>query len=158
MRMGVLVVAALCTDIAIPAAAQAPIAAPGTSVLVDTVSDEEVAGRLLEVSPTTLAMLVNDRRVELPLARVRRVRERDSLLNGALIGALVAGGWCAVICGQGLDASQDAGTAILSNAGLGALIGMLIDRGHRRTLFSARRGTRPESASPDDDHARHPTH
>ena len=56
--------------------------------------------------------------------------ERDARLpvvNGAVIGAAVLGGLCALNCGQGLDSTHDLPMVVLANAGWGALFGALID-------------------------------
>ena len=66
----------------------------------------------------------------------------DSLKNGAIIGAVVVGAWCALVCGQGLDSSGQIPIAVAANAGLGALIGAGIDADHRgRTLLYPRSST-----------------
>jgi hypothetical protein len=65
-------------------------------------------------------------------------RDKDSLKNGAIIGAVVVGAWCLVICGQGLDSTGRFPLAVAAGAGMGALIGASIDsrfsRGHRVTF------------------------
>ena len=62
-------------------------------------------------------------------------RDKDSLKNGAIIGAIVMAAWCLTICGQGLDRSGQLPLAVAAGAGMGALIGAGIDssfsRGHR---------------------------
>jgi hypothetical protein len=101
----------------------------GDRILVkQTVSGEELRGRLIELSPETLSLLVKGERVDLPMDRVLRVdATRDSVVNGAVIGAAIIGGLCALNCGQGLDSMSDLPAAVLANAGWGALIGALID-------------------------------
>jgi hypothetical protein len=59
-------------------------------------------------------------------------RDRDSLKNGAIIGAVVLGAWCAVVCGQGLDDASQLPLAVLASAGMGAAIGAGIDSMHAR--------------------------
>lgn len=65
-------------------------------------------------------------------------RDKDSLKNGAIIGAIVMGAWCLVICGQGLDSTGQLPLAVAAGAGMGALLGAGIDatlsRGHRVTF------------------------
>lgn len=56
-----------------------------------------------------------------------RDHDKDSLKNGAVIGAVVLGTWCLIVCGQGLDSSGQLPAAVAVNAGLGALIGATID-------------------------------
>jgi hypothetical protein len=64
----------------------------------------------------------------------------DSLANGALIGALVLGGWCALVCGQGLDGNSSIGGVVVANAALGAAVGAGVDalRHDRSRLFPLR--------------------
>jgi hypothetical protein len=57
---------------------------------------------------------------------------RDSLKNGAIIGAVVLGTWCAIVCGQGLDSPGKLPLAVLVAAGEGAAIGAGIDAMHSR--------------------------
>ena len=67
-------------------------------------------------------------------ADVSRIsRKGDGVGNGALIGMAVFGGWCAYVCGQGLDSGGQAVLAVLVNASVGAGIGALIDAGHAGT-------------------------
>jgi len=117
---------------ALAAAASAQTLKPartGERILVtQTVSGDELRGRLIELSPDTLSLLVNGRRVDLPMDRVLRVdATRDSVVNGAVIGAVIIGGLCALNCGQGLNSSDDLPMAVLANAAFGALFGALID-------------------------------
>jgi len=97
-------------------------------VVKQTTSGVELRGKMVELSSKSLSMLVDGRRVDVPIDRVLRVdATRDSLVNGALIGAAVLGGLCALNCGQGLDSLDDLPKAVLANAGWGALAGALID-------------------------------
>jgi hypothetical protein len=65
-------------------------------------------------------------------------RDKDSLKNGAIIGAIVVGAWCLFVCGQGLDNAGQLPLAVAAGAGVGALMGAGIDsgfsRGHRVTF------------------------
>ena len=101
-------------------------------------SGEELHGRLLDLGPETLSIVVDNRRVDLPLNDVLRIDRRgDSLKNGAIIGAVVFGGWCAFICGQGVvSGAQWASVAVL-NGLLGAAIGASLDATHngRTTVY-----------------------
>lgn len=58
---------------------------------------------------------------------------RDSVMDGALVGAVVLGAWCAIVCGQGLDNAGQLPLAVLAAAGYGALIGAGIDAMQSRT-------------------------
>ena len=60
-------------------------------------------------------------------------RDKDSLKNGAIIGAIVMGTWCAIICGQGLDRTSQLPLAVAAGAGIGALMGAGIDSGFSRS-------------------------
>ena len=91
----------------------------------------EIRGRLIDLSSESVSILTRAGRVELPLEEIARIdTTRDSLLNGAVIGAFVAGGWCAFVCGQGLDSGSPL-PVVLANAGLGALSGAGIDSAHK---------------------------
>jgi hypothetical protein len=59
--------------------------------------------------------------------------DKDSLKEGAIIGALVMGAWCLLICGQGLDRPSQIPLAVAASAGMGALIGAGIDSGFSRS-------------------------
>lgn len=65
-------------------------------------------------------------------------RDKDSLKNGAIIGAIVMGAWCLVICGQGLDSTGQLPLTVAAGAAMDAVIGAGIDsrfsRGHRITF------------------------
>jgi hypothetical protein len=134
MRQSVLLACAIAmlTVAATAAAPQRPAAAGEEVIVTHAGSGEELRGRLLEFSQTTLAMLVHGRRVEVPLEQIVRIDgTRDSVKNGAIIGAVAMGGWCAVVCGQGLDDSGQLTAAVLLNSGFGALIGAGIDALHK---------------------------
>jgi hypothetical protein len=58
--------------------------------------------------------------------------DKDSIKEGAIIGAIVLGTWCLIICGQGLDSSGQLPLAVAASAGMGALLGAGIDSGFSR--------------------------
>lgn len=60
-------------------------------------------------------------------------RDKDSLKEGAIIGAIIMGAWCLYICGQGLDSGGKLPLAVAGSAGMGALIGAGIDSGFSRS-------------------------
>jgi hypothetical protein len=101
-------------------------------------SGREINGRLVELSGDAVRILVDGKATDLPLTDVRRidVEKSDSLKNGAVIGAVVLGAWCTLVCGQGVNSAIQVVPAIAVNAGLGALIGAGIDAGQReRTMI-----------------------
>jgi hypothetical protein len=63
--------------------------APGKEVVVtQSTSGTEVRGRIVELSPATLAMLVDGKRVDMPMNTVLRIdAPTDSVKDGAFIGA-----------------------------------------------------------------------
>lgn len=100
-----------------------------------------VVGTLLRLGPDAATLLVNGQERELPLTEVARIETpRDGLKNGAIIGAIVLGSWCAIICGQGLDSGGQLSAAIVANAALGASIGVGFDAlvGGRKTIYQQR--------------------
>jgi hypothetical protein len=101
-------------------------------IVMQSSSGEELRGRLVELSPTTLALLVNGRRVEVPMDTVLRIDgTHDSVRNGAIIGAAFFGGMCALACGQGLNNIDELPRAVLINTAYGALIGASLDAMHK---------------------------
>jgi hypothetical protein len=129
-----LAVALLLASAAAATAGQRPPAAKaGEQVIVtQSASGEELRGRLVELSSTSLAILVDDgRRVEVPVENVLRIDVRnDSLKNGAIIGGAIMAG----ITGLGCAAIDDAAycaTYLIFNTGFGVLAGMGIDALHK---------------------------
>lgn len=100
-------------------------------VVTQSGSGEELRGRLVNLSPGSLAILVDGNRVEIPMDNVLRIDARhDSLKNGAIIGAAVMGGLSAISCGE-VDDAAFCVTGLVVNTGLGALIGAGIDALHK---------------------------
>src|SRR6476660_6298881 len=59
----------------------------------------EIRGSLLKLGPDTLTILENGSERELKLSDITRIEAPgDSVRNGAIIGAIVLGAWCALIC------------------------------------------------------------
>lgn len=115
---------------------------PGTSlrrVLVQhDGSDREIEGYLSELRPQSAVLLIDDRLLELPLDTIARIRTaRDSVWNGAIIGAAIGGVWCAFVCGQGLDSGGQLPLAVLSTVGFWGAVGAGIDALHsgRETIY-----------------------
>lgn len=109
----------------------------------------ELRGHLLELGPETMTLLVEGRRLDVPLFQVLRVDSgHDPVRNGALIGAIVGGVWCAVVCGQALENGGAMAAAVAINAvflgGVGAAIDAMIPG--RNTIY--RRSPQQASARP----------
>ena len=126
--------AAVLLFIVLPEAARAgqQSAAVAEEVFVThTGSGQIVRGRLIELSPSSLAMLVDGRRVDVPIEDVLRIDARgDSVKDGAIIGAGVMVGLTGLSCAAVDDASYCV-TALIVNTGMGALIGAGIDALHK---------------------------
>ena len=106
--------------------------------MTQSVSGEELHGYLLELSPTTLAMLVNGKRVEMPIDSVLRIDgRRDSVKNGAVIGAAISAGLGLIVCAEGHGSTASCASGLALNAAAGALIGAGIDAMHqgRTTIY-----------------------
>ena len=107
-------------------------------VVTQSASGQELRGYIVELSPTTLAMLVDGRRIEMPLENVVRIEARnDSLKNGAIIGASIMAGLSALGCAEYRRSSVCA-TSTIMYVGFGTLIGAGIDALHkgRTTIYS----------------------
>lgn len=113
---------------------------PGEEVIVtQSTSGQEIRGHIVELSSTTLSMLVAGRRVEVPIEAVLRIDARnDSVKNGAAIGAATMGGLAALGCFSALGSSGLCVSSVLLYTGLGALAGAGIDALHkgRTTIYS----------------------
>ena len=141
----VFVAAALTVSAGTAAAQQTRAPRNGEEIVVRTDTGGEVRGRLIELTPDSLAILAGAGRMDLPLARVARIDSmRDSVANGAAIGGLALGVWCAFVCGQGLDGDDSLALTVMMSAGLGAAIGAGIDAGHkgRTPIYIKPAGTR----------------
>jgi hypothetical protein len=133
IRLLGLLLAALALSASASSAGQQPPPLPaGEEVIVTHAgSGQELRGRLVELSSTSLALLVDGRRVEVPIDDVLRIDSRkDSLKNGALIGLGIFGGLAALGCAE-VDSAGWCAYGIAVNAGLGAAIGAGIDALHK---------------------------
>jgi len=100
-------------------------------IVTQSGSGEELRGHIVDLTPESLAILVDGRRVEVPIENVLRIDStHDSLKNGAIIGAAVMGGLTALSCADVRDAGFCV-TGIAVNTGLGALVGAGIDALHK---------------------------
>jgi hypothetical protein len=130
---------------AAPAAAQSNPnvpARPVSTVYVRSIGGDEVRGQLLRLGPDSLTLLEQGSSRDIRLADVARIDARgDSVKNGAIIGAAVLAGWCAIVCPQGLDGYNNSQLPIILaiNTALGAAVGAGIDAMHvgRTTIYRA---------------------
>ena len=143
----ILVSVSLVLALFVPSAAQAQASSPTRPlslsraedvIVTQSASGEELHGYLLELSPTTLSMLVNGNRVDMPIDGVLRIdRRRDSLKNGTAIGAAIVAGLGLFGCAERHGSRASCGSGLALNAGAGALIGAGIDALHhgRTTIY-----------------------
>ena len=145
MRLTSLLAVAGIACLPLVASAQpAPPAVPtGTRIFVQRAADgAKVEGSLVSLSAESVALLVEGDVRTMPLDSVKWIeREGDSSINGAVIGALLVGGRCAQVCGQGLTSSDQIARAMLTATAVGALIGWWVDRNHvgRTLIYPVRR-------------------
>ena len=112
-------------------AGQQPAPVAEEVFLTHTGSGQIVRGRLIELSPTSVAMLVDGRRVDVPIEDVLRIDvQGDSVKDGAIIGAGVMVGLTGLSCAAVADAGYCV-TALIFNTGIGALVGAGIDALHK---------------------------
>jgi hypothetical protein len=137
---------ALVVALLLPAAALAqdrtarrtPPVHPEEVIVTQSASGEQLRGYLVQLSPTTLAILVDGKRVEVPIENVLRIEGRnDSVKDGAAYGAAIGGGLVALTCAQALELRYCVPAAVFY-AGLGALAGAGVDALHkgRTTIYS----------------------
>jgi hypothetical protein len=141
------VYAALTVALLVPAAAQAqdgpgiPTRIAGEEVIVtQSTSGAELRGRIVELSRTTLGILVDGTRVDVPIDNVLRIDARtDSVKNGALIGGglMLAPALLTCALGYARDAAHCA-TGTFFNTLFGVLAGAGIDALYkgRTTIYS----------------------
>jgi hypothetical protein len=110
------------------------VKAGDTVYVTDDKGGPEQQGRIVDLSPTALAVSIDGVRRDMVESDVRRIRQRlpDAMWNGALIGFLVAAVGSTVV-GKALESpagSCDSGCitqGVLYSGGLGALAGLGID-------------------------------
>jgi hypothetical protein len=134
IQVDIALIVALLTGVAGQASAgQKPAAArAGQEVVVtQSASGEELRGRLVELSATSLAILVDNRRVDVPIENVLRIDVRDdSLKNGAIIGGVTMLALSGLAC-PFTDKTSTCVTGIVFNTGFGVLAGAGIDALHK---------------------------
>ena len=141
---------ALLLALASPVGARAQDAPPEgvEQVLVRREGGDELRGQLLRLGPETLTLLVEGQRIDLPISSVVRMDSGgDPVRNGALIGALIGGGFCALVCGQGVGSAAEVPMAVLVSAvfwgGVGAGIDAMIPG--RTTIYRRPPPSRPRA-------------
>ena len=116
---------------------------PGEKVVVTTTDGSQVTGRLLSLTPASLAIASRDGQRTVPTGQVTRVVVKDSIRNGLLIGTGVGAG-IGLAGGLAMNAicSNEGGACIggaLLLTGIGAAAGAAIGGGidglRHRTAF-----------------------
>jgi hypothetical protein len=126
----------------------------GTTVYVTTNDGKEVKGKLAAVSGSSMRVSMRDTATrDFSEADVARVAAKDTLWNGMLIGAGVAGAAAFMLNDESCvepyaqsncrKVSRGAGVAI--TAGIGAALGTAFDALHHRPVFRAARSGRGAS-------------
>jgi hypothetical protein len=106
---------------------------PGDIVYLTDDAGEERRVQVLDLSPSSLRILVEDRERLLNEDRVMRIRQRlhDPLANGALIGAGVGlaplAGYCLLARNSSESCDSSVAPAVLVYGGIGAAAGIGID-------------------------------
>jgi hypothetical protein len=139
----------------VPAFAQVgsmPKVKSGQTVWATGADGATIKGKVIAIAATGLELKDGDRRTSLQLADIQRIETRDSLKNGAIIGAIptaflfglgatAASAYDCILSDAGCnDGGSGAVVAVaLVGAGIGALIGAGIDRAipGRRLLYRA---------------------
>jgi len=150
MTMRLTSLLAIAGIVVLPLAAGAqptPPAVPaGTRIFVTAAAGgPALEGSLLSLSADSVALLVDGNTRTLPLASVTRVeREGDPTSDGFQKGALVLGLACFLICGQGVDSSNELAGVMVGNMVIGGLIGWQFDRDHvgRSRIYPIKRDWR----------------
>ena len=126
----------------------------GDRISVTDRNGRRLQGRLIDLSPTTLSLQMDDGRRELEEAEVSIIRRsrHDSLKNGAIIGsisgAVVAG---VLLSDEGPTSYPGVYALIMSLFGAaGAGIGVGLDAGYEKSqvVYRARRSARHLSVAP----------
>jgi hypothetical protein len=119
----------------------APDVRTGETIRVTTSGGTQLKGSVVSSSSTSVTLNTAADMVTVPLIEVRRIEVRDSLTNGALIGALIGGGisaWAGITLDRDCDGPCGNWGAITRfvavGAGAGALAGMGIDALIRREI------------------------
>jgi hypothetical protein len=105
------------------------------TVIVTDMKDRRVTGALIAVDHDSISLVLDGRTVTFARSEVAAVRMVDGLLNGGLIGAGAGAGAALGILamvgstdGYVLPSAKVGAPVMLS--GIGALVGLLVDRAH----------------------------
>jgi hypothetical protein len=135
--------------IAQPASAQSRTPAPqslgvttGQRVSVTAVDGAVSSGIVGQHSSTSLTLSTTSGERTLPASEIRLIRHRDSLANGAIIGAAIGAGAISPLAGLylGGDETPEPGTAaglFAVGAAAGVVGGLLVDSLRTRVLYRA---------------------
>ena len=127
---------------------------PGTTAWITDSSGREEKTRIVSISGDLLTVTVMDSLRRLRISDVQRVRVRqaDSVINGALIsaGAAVASGLLMCRAMEPWDVCRGNVASILQTAAIGAGIGIGVDAliRPRRTIYDASNGSTRLDAAP----------
>ena len=99
---------------------------PGQGVVVTDRSGQKTTGRFVGVVDDTLVLRLPEAG-RFPAETIAQVKRSDPIWNGAVIGGVILGTLCALVCGQGLDSRNSLMPVVAGNAGIGALIGLGMD-------------------------------
>ena len=127
---------------------------PGTTAWITDSSGREEKTRIVSISGDFLTVTVVDSLRRLRFSDVQRIRVRqsDSVMNGALIGAgaVVASGLLMCRAMEPWDVCRSNVGSILQTAAIGAGIGIGVDAliRPRRTIYDARNGSTRLDAAP----------
>jgi hypothetical protein len=98
----------------------------GQAIVVTDTTNHKIKGTFIGVAGDVLLVAVPEER-HIAADTIAKVQRADPIWNGAVIGAVVMGGWCAFVCGQGVDSRNQWLPVVAANAGFGALIGLGVD-------------------------------
>jgi hypothetical protein len=99
---------------------------PGQIIVVTDAAGRNTKGKFVAVLGDSLVLSIPEEH-RFPEGDIAEVKRNDPVWNGAVIGGLALGIWCAMICGQGLDSRNQLLPVVAANAGFGALIGAGMD-------------------------------
>jgi hypothetical protein len=104
---------------------------PGDNIYVKDATGSTIKGRIADLSPSSLSLVVKGQRQAFSQIDVHEIRQwrGDSLKNGALIGAAVGGGitlisFAAYPC---YDCGAEVVAGVALSAGIGAAVGVGLD-------------------------------